>query len=224
VTAQTSTARKETKRRPRRTANEIRASLFKAAVEEFKAKGYAGATTAAIAKRADVAEIQMFRYFPSKADLFLEAIFTPVREHFRAFNAAHMAHAVDAASIKERSELYVHQLQAFLKDHAKMILALFVAQTYPGAAFEGSAGIKHGLQAFFEECATVMVRRAGQGSDIDPTTIVRIAFGALLGCITYQDWLFPTATPDPPSIDRAISEFILAGIAPHSDLGKTARV
>jgi hypothetical protein len=104
-----------------------------------------------------------------------------------------------------------------------MILALFVAQTYESAAFDGTTAIRQGLQEFFEESAAAMAQRAGPVSDIDPTTIVRIAFGALLGCLTYKDWLFPGTTADQSAIDRAITEFILAGIAPHSDLGRSVR-
>ena len=47
--------------------------------------------TAAISRRAEVAEIQMFRYFPSKFALFEQAVMAPLRAHFARFNADHGA-------------------------------------------------------------------------------------------------------------------------------------
>lgn len=206
-------------KRKRRTPLEIRGRLLEAAREEFTVKGYAGATTAAISKRAEVAEIQMFRYFPSKAELFQEAVFAPLKEHFRSFNAEHMPEAVDAASIGERARLYMAELQAFLSDHAEMLVSLFVAQTYATAATDAAAAARADLQAFFEDAAAAMASRAPQPSDIDPGLIVRVAFGTVLGCITYSDWLFPDASGKQGAIGGAITEFVLAGIGPFSDVG-----
>ena len=208
----------ETARRKRRSPEEIRSRLLDAARTEFKQKGYAGATTAAIAEQADVAEIQMFRYFPSKADLFREAIFAPLTDHFRAFNARHAPEATDEASIRERAELYVTELQAFLSEHAQMLVSLFVAQTYATPPL-GEPRPREELQSYFEECAALMSERAGAAAGADPGKIVRIAFAALLGCITYRDWMFPEAGEDHGEIDDLVMEFILAGIGPHCDLG-----
>jgi hypothetical protein len=49
--------------------------------------------------------------------------------------------------------------------------------------------------------------------------MVRVAFGALLGCITYKDWLFPTGRSGVEAVNRAMIEFVLNGIGPHSDIG-----
>ncbi|TAK99661.1 MAG: TetR/AcrR family transcriptional regulator [Rhodospirillaceae bacterium] len=210
--------RRAVKKRKRRTAEEIRERLLQAAREQFKAKGYAGATTAAIAKRADVAEMQMFRYFSSKADLFRAAIFTPLTAHFRAFNAMHMPKAIDERSIGERARLYMTELQSFLGEHSKMLITLLVAQAYAEPALGTEV---NGLQSYFAEGAALMSARAARSSHIDPATIVRVAFAALLGCITYKEQLFPNAAANEAAIDEAITEFILTALAPHSDLGST---
>ena len=177
------------------------------------------ATTAAIARRANVAEIQLFRYFPSKADLFREAIFTPLTTHFRTFNAMHSPEAVDTQSIRERARLYLAELQLFLGEHARMLISLFVAQTYADRAADSPDSDPIGLQAFLDESAALMTQRAGHASDIDPSTLARVAFGALLGCITYKDWLFPQAKANQGEIDRTIAEFILTALGPYSDIG-----
>lgn len=48
--------------------------ILQAAMQVFINKGYNGATTADIAKQADIAEVTLFRYFPSKKELFLAGI------------------------------------------------------------------------------------------------------------------------------------------------------
>lgn len=204
--------------RKRRTAPEIRRRLLDAARDEFAERGYAGATTSAISKRADVAEIQMFRYFPSKAELFQEAVFAPLTEHFRAFNQQHGAEAVDPATIADRARQYASELLAFLTANADALVSLYVAQTYGAPGSDPSAMARTDLKAFFDEAARTMAERTPGATDTDPGMVVRIAFGALLGCITYRDWLFPDAAAGDPATGRAITEFVLAGIAPHSDL------
>lgn len=209
-------------RRKRRSPAEVRTRLLDAAREEFKLSGYAGATTAAISKRADVAEIQMFRYFPSKAELFREAIVAPLTDHFRAFHEQYGPEAVDAATKRERALLYAAELQSFLNEHVKLLVSLFVAQTYGAPSLDGSGTGLDELQTFFDEGSALMASRASGTSPFDPGTMFRVAFGALLGCVTYKDWLFPSPQRDNAEIEAAIAEFILFGIGPHSDISPAA--
>lgn len=205
-------------RRKRRAPEEIRALLLAAAREEFKHRGFAGATTAAIARRADVAEIQMFRYYPSKAELFREAVFAPLIEHFRKFNERYSPTATDPDSIMAGARQYVRELQAFLGENAEMLVSLFVAQRYAAPGASETKPLPD-LQAYFEECAATMSQRSIAARSADPAMVVRVTFAALLGCITYRDWMFPDAAENRAEIDNVIMEFILAGIGPHSDLG-----
>ena len=50
--------------------------ILEAGLKLFSRKGYLGATTREIAKQAGVAEVTLFRYFPSKEKLFEEMILT----------------------------------------------------------------------------------------------------------------------------------------------------
>lgn len=50
--------------------------ILEAGLRLFSRKGYLGATTREIAKQAGVAEVTLFRYFPSKEKLFEEMILT----------------------------------------------------------------------------------------------------------------------------------------------------
>jgi len=55
---------------------EIRARILSAGLEVFAAQGYLGTTMNAIAEQAGLGAASLYRYFPSKADLF-EAAITP---------------------------------------------------------------------------------------------------------------------------------------------------
>lgn len=48
--------------------------ILKAARMVFIEKGYKGATTIEIAKRADISEVTLFRYFSSKQDIFMQSV------------------------------------------------------------------------------------------------------------------------------------------------------
>ena len=58
--------------------NHTHTALQKAALELFVKHGYAATSTAAIAKRAGVTEMTLFRHFPTKAALVLADPFDPV--------------------------------------------------------------------------------------------------------------------------------------------------
>jgi len=198
--------------RRKRSSAEIREALLAAAGAEFRAHGFAGATTAAIARCAGLAEVQLFRAFPSKAALFREAVLTPLTSHFRAFQQAHDPLAVDAASFHAYGRAYISELRGFLREQAPALVSLFDAQTYSAGSGEGVAEIRAGLQAFFEECTEILVARMDLPPGRDPALLTRVAFGTLLGCITYADWLFPDA--DAAAIDETLTDFVLAGVGP----------
>ena len=57
-------------------AKNTREKILKAGLKLFSKKGYLGATTKEIAAEAGIAEVTLFRYFPSKKQLFKEVINT----------------------------------------------------------------------------------------------------------------------------------------------------
>src|SRR5215470_7952115 len=97
-------------KRTRRTRDDILNRIVQAASEEFKRSGFAGATTAAIARKADVTEAQLFRYFGSKANLFRETIFKPVDQHLVSFTNRHLPEIRRAGSLVEMINLYTTEL------------------------------------------------------------------------------------------------------------------
>jgi len=216
---QKQTVQRTTTRRPRRTPEAIMDLILAAAEAEFKQNGFTLATTAAIAARADVTEAQLFRYFGSKAELFREAIFKPLNRHFDAFHARLANAPMTEASFREQARDYIRDLQAFLGDHARMFLSLMVAQTFSPDSFGESGGIDS-LSSYFDRGATTMASRvdmAGVPARVEPRLMVRVSFAAVLGCILFNDWMFPPGSAKEDEISAAIIDFVLDGIAANAD-------
>jgi AcrR family transcriptional regulator len=113
----------EQPRRKRRSSEEVADRILDAAAEEFEIAGFAGATTAGIARRAEVTEAQIFRFFGSKQELFRAAIFKPLNRHFMEFHAANRAEPGDMQSMRETARRYICELQDFMEQHSRMFMS-----------------------------------------------------------------------------------------------------
>ena len=73
------------------TAEERRAELVDAAVEEFAQAGLAGASTEAIARRAGISHAYLFRLYPTKRALFAATVDDAFDHVLRTFQEAYAA-------------------------------------------------------------------------------------------------------------------------------------
>jgi AcrR family transcriptional regulator len=200
---------------------EVRDLLLRGASDEFKACGYSGATTAAIARRAGVTEAQLFRHFGSKSELFREAVFLPLNAHFTDFHARQLADAGNSGDMRGKAHAYINELQEFIGEHAKMLMSLVVAQTYaPGST--QTVGEIDSLRAYFDRGAAMMTSRLGDTSKVDPQLMVRVSFAAVLANVMFKDWLFPEGLASERDIGTAIVDFVIDGINANSDPGLKA--
>ena len=201
-------------RRKRRSPAELRDLILAAAARAFEAGGYAGATTAAIAREAGTTEAQIFRLFPSKADLFRAAVFDPLNRHFSAFQTGAITaadpRADRAISHRQLSERYIAELQDFIGSHARMLLSLIVAQAHQA----GGGGLEaiDGLDTYFARGAALMQARTGDAAPVPPDLMVRVSFAAVLGNVLFRDWLFPPGVADAEAIRKAIADFTIGGL------------
>lgn len=202
-----------TARRSRRSAGELRELILGAAAGEFRDNGYSGATTAAIASRARVTEAQLFRYFPTKANLFRESVFRPLEAEFLRFNVEHLQDDEQGrADYRQQAREYIADLQQFIDAHSGALLSLIVAQAYEAEGVNGMGEIE-GLSAYFELGAEVMSRRlAGSRPRVEPRLMVRASFGAVLAAVLFRDWLFPSSLGDTAEVSEALIDFVLDGI------------
>lgn len=195
----------------RRSPDTILALILDAAACEFEKNGYSGATTAAIARRANVTEAQIFRFFSSKADLFREAIFQPLNRHFTAFHGNSVGPSDEVGPSRERAHAYIAELQNFIREHSRMLMSLIVAQAYEKDASKWPDEIE-GLLAYFEQGAALMKRNTGEETKVAPELMVRVSFASVLACVMFGDWLFPAGMASEEEIREAIADFTIDGI------------
>jgi len=204
--------------RSRRSAAESRVKLIQSAREEFRRFGFSGATTAAIARKADTSEAHLFRHFSSKSELFREAVFEQLNEHFAAFTARYAADLQSAQHIRRQARLYIQELQDFLREHSSLLLSLVAAQAFAADALGGEARFE-GLRAYFKSGAAQMRRRVRGKARVDPDLLVRVSFAAVLGCVLFRDLVRPGTTSSDAQISDAITDFVIEGINVNSDPG-----
>lgn len=199
-------------RRKRRSADDIMNRIVRAAGEEFKRSGYTGTTTATIARKADVTEAQLFRYFGSKSNLFRETVFKPIDQLLLNFTNDHMSDVGKAESSREMARLFTTELQRFITEHSEMLTSLVVAQTYDAGTAHGVGKI-NSLGAYFDHSTNMMARRLKGKQKVDPQLTVRMAFVAVLGSVMFRDWIFPPGLASDEEIEAAVSQFVLKGIS-----------
>jgi AcrR family transcriptional regulator len=200
-------------RRKRRSPEDLISRILESAADEFRRGGYAGATTAAIARNAEVTEAQLFRYFGSKANLFREAVFKPLDEQLRVFLST-QPEGPTPPNVDETIR-YVEDLQRFLSAHADMLTTLIVAQKYDREMAE-SVGEVESLEAYFDRGASNMSRRQPDAK-VDPRLMVRVSFAGVLGCVLFKDWIFPPGMASDEEIRRAIDIFVAEGVSANSE-------
>ena len=198
--------------RRRRSRQDIRSRILQAASTQFSRYGFSRATTASIARHARVTEAQIFRHFGSKSALFREAIFKPLDQHLLRFLVAQATQDPKKAGIK----LYTEELQRFVTEHSEMFTSLLMAQKYD-ADSAGEVGDINSLSAYFEHGAASMKQLMSARPRLDPKLMVRVSFAAVLGCVTFRDWVFPPGVATPKEVTAAITEFIFQGVSSNYD-------
>lgn len=114
----------------RMTREERRKQILESALKVFIEKGYNGSTTLDIAKKADISEVTLFRYFDSKKQMFMEAIepilITSLKESL-----------VESQGLEpmEKLEYILKNRIKFISQHNKVIkLILMESQVNPEVA------------------------------------------------------------------------------------------
>jgi AcrR family transcriptional regulator len=207
--------RRPTARRTRRSPDDLLNRIFQAATDEFKRSGYTGTTTAAIARKADVTEAQLFRYFGSKSNLFRETIFKPIDQHFLNFVKEHPPQQGQGINAREMTTLYTTELQRFISEHSEMLTSLFVAQTYESGDPQ-VAGAINSLQSYFDHGASMMRARIKGKPKVNPDLLVRVTFATVLASIMFRSWIFPRTLASDQEITAAVNDFVMDGIGANS--------
>lgn len=204
-------AKKRPARRSRRSTGEIIDRILEAAGNEFEHRGYVGAKTAAIARKASVAEALIFSNFGSKAKLFNDSVFKPLDRHLREFCAAHLVAPGDADGLREGTRQYILELRQFIGRHSRMFKSLVAAQMYASDNVQSLSQVE-GLNDFFSRATELASKRLVSRPRIDPKLLTRVSFATILACVLFKDWLLPDGLASESEITAAINDFVVDGL------------
>jgi len=159
-------------------AQKTREIILKAALEQFKEKGYGGTTMRDIAKQADVSVGNAYYYFQSKEEMILEVFVRSQRDA----EIRNRETCRQTRSFKTRFlDLQFHRLD-LLSEHRELFVVLTQAGIHPD----------HPLSPFSAEMAslrndaTALISEAVEGSDLRVASSLRPYLPRLL-------WLFNLA-------------------------------
>jgi AcrR family transcriptional regulator len=110
-------------KRSKRTTEEVRGRVLKAAEELFATRGYGGTTTKEIARRAETTEAQIFRAFTSKENLFHAAILSPF-ETFMARYAGEWLPDPTRGTPQEALREFAEDLYTLVFEHRQVFTAI----------------------------------------------------------------------------------------------------
>ena len=115
---------------------EVRARILRAGLEVFAAQGYLGATMNAIAEQAELGAASLYRYFPSKAELFEAAITPDLAAQFERLmeqRVRALAEQSSKAPFKPNQDYGAEMLDFWLEHRLAVVVLLDRAQ---GSSYE----------------------------------------------------------------------------------------
>lgn len=189
----------------RRSPQQVRRLLLEAAAELFSTRGYSRTGTRAIAERADVAEVVLFRHFGNKANLFREAVQAPVLRAISNFSAEFSAVADEDPEVAVSA--FVTRLYEVAAERRGAMLALTDSLTYTEEVKAALRGHEEPVAEFFEELEKVVLRHAAAAGStgLNPPLSARTAVGAVAAFSIFEPWLLPGGS-DVPDDDRVVIE------------------
>jgi AcrR family transcriptional regulator len=195
--------------RTRRTGQEVRSRLIAAGRVVFSERGYAGASTKEIARRADVGEVLLFRHFGTKAGLFDVAVLDPFEEFVDDYARQWEQHNVRGETLEQMSRLYIEVLYGFLEENRQLVVALLSARAHHPTTAVRLDELFHRLDGIVRGGAV----QYGLPSR-DPMTSVRLTFGLVLSAAIHAELLFPAGPPmTRTEIIDELTRYMLHGIA-----------
>lgn len=190
--------------------------IVRAAIEVIAERGFRGASTAEIARRAGVAEGTIFRHFKTKQLLlthilepFVERILAPI-----AFRDLHRLIDADYPSFADFLRVFAHNRLALAREHLPA-LRIFL-QEVPLSPEVRRMAFRHIGAHIIPELLAVIRRYQARGElrDDPPETILRLIMSALGGYIVTRLALLPEHPwNDDLEIERTIG-VLTRGLAP----------
>jgi AcrR family transcriptional regulator len=193
---------------PRR--EDTRSRLLRAGGEVLEAGGYASASVAAIAERAEVATGTLYRHFPSKADLFVEL--------FRAIGDAELGAMNEAAATGRTAAEELNAVIATFAGRAMARPRLAWALVYEPLDPAVDAERVRYRRAYACSMARFVRERVERGElpDQDPDTTAAALIGGIAEALVSP--LSPVAggNADPDAVIVALTDFCRRAVGAES--------
>ncbi len=195
------------KRSDRLTTKETRRRILAAASAEFAEKGFAGATTRAIADRAEVNEVTLFRHFGNKQDLF-----TAVLSDVPLTRASVESSLREIQALAPRDGLVAigtRQLEG-LMDH---IVWLRLQMMEPGSVPPTLRLPGFRFRDLLTDCLRHWQEMGALRRDIDPKLASEAFADAIFGFVLANKVVFPSDNhPSPKAFLQAFVDVYLSGM------------
>lgn len=208
--------------RVRRRTGEAREEVITTAREAFIELGYHGASLRQIAVRANTTQAMLYRYFPSKAELFEASVLRPFEEFLGELVKDWRNTSTSTLSTPELIAGFTRQLYDFTVTHRGLMLTLIAADAFDD---DSLGDVRTSFTGTINNVVTqVMAERQARGwDDIDAEVAAPATMAMIISTALLDGWLFDRAGAK-PSRDRILAELTRYEIraitgyqAPHID-------
>lgn len=197
--------------------------LLAAAHDEFDEHGYARASTRAIAERAGVAEPLLFRHFGSKAGLFNEVVFGPIRLFMLEWEEFG-AKAGDKYDVQTLAKKFVGRLYDLLRANRGLMVTYFATHVFEPEMFDEFGNVSAFLDVI-QLMDRATEKRISAEKQLGPRTKVsaktrvheRISIGSVIAAALFDDLLFE-GMPTTPTRGQIVNELSRIAVTSQPDL------
>jgi AcrR family transcriptional regulator len=208
---------------PRRRADWVssRQRILDAAADLFSQRGYRRTNTMELAQAAGVAEATLFRHFQTKAQLFEQAVISPLRDSIAELTERRRLHPPNVSNEAGSFTFYDEMLHALRKD-ARLLIAALAALTFEEETSEFS-GITSAFSDLLDYMDPVFRRRAAErGFEVDPVLGSRMMLALVLGFALGDRMLFEDSRrPGHKHLAAELAKFTAFGL-PGKPAGNAA--
>lgn len=198
--------------------------IFYASVDEFAEKGFAAASTLAIAERAGVSEALIFKYFKSKATLLKQVVFPIVAEAIMPLAIRGLREVTDGThgTIESFLEALVRERLQFARRHKKYLrIMLQELPLNPELRSRMSSALAEKALPLLKE-RLMRFQKQGELSALPPDQLLGFLIPQILGFVLSRA-VFEIYQPEDEDQDiRNLVQVILYGLHASTSQGKRA--
>lgn len=205
-------------RASRRSSDELRELLLETARREYAEKGYAGASNRDVVRAAGVTSSVLYRHFPSKADLFAEAVLAPFVRGFEQNGLDWLDQLAEPLDDEALMRQFIRDIYVNIREHRNVLEPLMLG---PGELSTAAvAQLKTVVERLFKQLrfmTELEARRRGWFSEEGADMMIRMLVGMVMGISAFGWLILPDGEDesDPEAVIDNMVKIGLWGIARH---------